>query len=512
MRINHNLPALAAYRNNIAAGETQTKSMEKLSSGLRINRAADDAAGLAISETMRGQIRGLNQATRNSQDAISLIQTAEGALTETHSILDRMRELSNQASNDTYTANDRMEMQKEIDQLKSEIDRIATTTSFNNKNLLDGSASALVSTDKSSTQVFMRGAVEDATKTNFTLTITATAGQGQVQKSSILTDGDTGTPADADTTLDKVGAFTVNGKKLFDQPQTLTLIQGDGTKTSIQLYASDDLAGVATKLNDAIRDGLKQGEIDDDLAASANFVSYSATTGQFTINSAVTGKAGEINIVGDESLTNALGFTTTTASVETTFSVEVSGDKTATASVQGNLLVGVIDSNVDVRFDTNADIDVTDGTAFSFASAGGTYTTTINIVDKSQTFQIGANEGQTMNASIGNMGSAALGVDSILVTDRKSAAQATTIIDKAISRVSSQRSSLGAVQNRLEHTINNLGVASENMTASESRIRDVDMASEMMEYTKMNILSQASQAMLAQANQKPQSVLQLLQG
>ena len=232
----------------------------------------------------------------------------------------------------------------------------------------------------------------------------------------------------------------------------------------------------------------------------------------------MTGKLGEINIVGDEALTNAFGFSTTTASEETIFTVDVTNNGTGATiasgvKVQGNLLVGVVDKNVDVRFKANADVAASEtGTAFAFSADTATYTTTINLVGKSQTFQIGANEGQTMSASIGNMGSAALGVDNILVTDRDSATKATTAIDKAIDRVSSQRSSLGAIQNRLEHTINSLGVASENTTAAESRIRDVDMASEMMEYTKMNILSQASQAMLAQANQKPQQVLQLLQG
>ncbi len=517
MRINHNIPALAAFRNNNAASDAMSKSMEKLSSGLRINRAADDAAGLAISETMRGQIKGLDQATRNSQDAISLIQTAEGALTETHSILDRMRELSSQASNDTYTANDRTEMQKEIDQLKDEIDRISTTTSFNNKNLLDGSASALVSTDKASTQVFMRGGLTDANANlNVTLTIAASGGKGQVQKSAVLSQDGTAITS-TDTKLGDIDAFTLNGKKLLDQPQTLTLIEGDGKKTSIQLYASDTISAVVTKLNNAIRDDLGQGTATG-LTNSTNYVTFESSTGQIVINSAVTGKLGEINIVGDEALTNAFGFSTTTASEETIFTVDVTNNGTGATiasgvKVQGNLLVGVVDKNVDVRFKANADVAASEtGTAFAFSADTATYTTTINLVGKSQTFQIGANEGQTMSASIGNMGSAALGVDNILVTDRDSATKATTAIDKAIDRVSSQRSSLGAIQNRLEHTINSLGVASENTTAAESRIRDVDMASEMMEYTKMNILSQASQAMLAQANQKPQQVLQLLQG
>jgi len=194
MIIYHNLPALNAYNKLVFNNSNMAKSLEKLSSGLRINRAADDAAGLAISEKMRAQIRGLDQATRNAQDGISMIQTAEGALAETHSILQRMRELSVQAANDTYTSTDRMEIQKEVDQLKSEIDRIAVTTQFNNKNLLDGSTSALVSTDKLSTKVFMRGELRQLDQFgqkapgggNYKLKIDATAGKAEVQKTDLM--------------------------------------------------------------------------------------------------------------------------------------------------------------------------------------------------------------------------------------------------------------------------------------------------------------------------------------
>ena len=194
MIINHNLPALNAYFTLQANNNQVSRNLQKLSSGLRINRAADDAAGLAISEKMRSQIRGLDQATRNAQDGISLIQTAEGALNETHSILQRMRELSVQAANDTYTSEDRANIQAEIDQLTSEIDRIAGTTQFNGKNLLDGSTSALVSTDKLTTKVFMRDGLRVLDQFgqkapgggNYKLDITAEAGVNQVQKSDIF--------------------------------------------------------------------------------------------------------------------------------------------------------------------------------------------------------------------------------------------------------------------------------------------------------------------------------------
>jgi flagellin len=274
MRINHNISALNTHRQLGVNTNASAKSMEKLSSGLRINRAGDDAAGLAISEKMRGQIRGLEQATRNAQDGISLIQTAEGALNESHSILQRMRELAVQSSNDTNTNDDRLELQKEVEALKSELTRIGTDTEFNTKKLLNGSLS--------------------------------------------------------------------------------------GATNAVKIH-------------------------------------------------------------------------------------------------------------------------------------------------------IGANAGQNITLNIGNMTATGLGLTAgVTVATQSGANAAITTLDAAIKKVSGERSSLGAVQNRLEHTINNLGTSAENLTASESRVRDVDMAAEMMTFTKNNILSQAAQAMLAQANQQPQGVLQLL--
>ncbi len=798
MRINHNIPALNAYRNLSISSAANAKSMEKMSSGLRINRAADDAAGLAISETMRSQIRGLNQASRNSQDAISLLQTAEGGLTETHSILHRMRELAIQAANDTYTANDRFEIQKEVDQLKDELDRIANTTSFNNKNLLDGTASAITSSDQLSTKVIMRGGLrvvnEFGIKTagggSYKLDISATAGTAQIQKSNVFknnqsgdsiqslnidtdsgishigadsiakgsyaitttanvtapgatgaltlgqyyqvasstasnlfasiiqggtgdhnasilievadvqegatpgtatnvtlnvswyeyerngnyynedgnfsttaevamqttvltvtngeidaftatlaggsigfefdinqvgikvgdkatynykasnaattfydsivvqneTDVDTAITGGSDTivdwrfdndglnnnaiemnffsldesgnvssgnlelTVDGYGSsaalgttFTfeeglgqvasldtqlrdidkfwdASGKFLLNNPETITLVQGNGKKSSITLFNTDTIRDVRDKLNEAIADGLEQGDMvtGDE---QDKFVSYVTTAdnssvetiaGTFVVRSAQAGEDGVINIIGNEQLINALGFATATEATNSKFTVTVSDadDPTNTIAsnveISGNMLIGVVHENVDVKFDANADINVAyNETTKSFdlsEDTSNTYSTYVHLVDNSQVFQIGANELQDMGAAIGRMDTLALGVNNIIVTDRESAGRAVTKMDNAIGMVSAQRSSIGAVQNRLEHTINNLGVASENLTASESRIRDVDMAAEMMEFSKLNILSQAATAMLAQANQKPQSVLQLIQG
>jgi flagellin len=368
MRINHNIAALNTHRQLGSATNAQMKSMEKLSSGLRINRAGDDAAGLAISEKMRGQIRGLDQASRNSQDAISLIQTAEGALNETHDILQRMRELSVQASNGTNTDDDRIALNNEVTELIEEIDRIANQTEFNTKKLLDGSLG---------TQV------DNSTTASTALAVTGVTG--------------------ASTT----GGLTAN---------TWTIAAGDGTNVPTGAYTITD--GTTTLVSNVAAD---------------------ATAGKITFGN------GELVIdVSDAYLTDAL-----------------------------------------------------DGA-------------TIEITGSEVTFQIGANENQTMGLSISDMTASGLSVDGIDISNATDAQTAISTIDDAITSVSEERAKLGANQNRLDHTINNLGTSSENLTAAESRIRDVDMAKEMMTQTKNSILGQAAQAMLAQSNQMPQGVLQLL--
>ncbi len=884
MRINQNVSALNAYRNMVMTDNRLNKSLERLSSGLRINRAADDAAGLAISEKMRGQIRGLNQASRNAQDAISLIQTAEGALNETHSILQRMRELSVQAASDTLTSSDRMEIQKEIDQLTSEIDRIANTTEFNTKNLLDGTTSALTSTDKLKTKVFMRDglrvidqfgqkAVEDG---NFKLTIEATPGKSQVQKTDIMrikhdvgnsvesqhvghalfnaalgvTSGTAGTvnglrfliegetynlsfargatagngftnltnalnahtelkdlialggtagaltftmknPGDfvitATTTaaggnfstlttdvplevkastqnvkslniidsntfqagdykvltatgvvagsakhtsyslngdalitainataaaqnqavsmqvtsisgtggnnitfsyeytqmdrltgaqVSNTGTITVDksatavsrtignntyginlaaaanfavgdrivfntgsqntaagqqrvqlnmgttnvaefnfatsalggtnhtysfysldttdgtvsksefklefnaafavrnspdfpaagfkieaggtigdtakdttaiydierfwdasGNFLVENPETIQIVQGDGNKTSVTIFKTDTIKDIEDKLNHAIHTGLKQSEIPNTVSnAYVQYVgpgekvgdSFFSVEGTFIIQSAITGKDGEITFVGDDRVINALSLTTIQQSSESLYSVtvvdahNVADVKVNQEKVSGNMLIGKVHQNVDVKFDAMANIlfgtEVKGGAGvegtfrqFTFArDTANEYNTYVHIAGNSQVFHIGANPLQDIDAAVGDMRAEALGVNNIVVTNRPAANSAIATIDRAIGQVSSERSKLGAVQNRLEHTINNLGVSAENLTAAESRIRDLDFAMEMIEFTRNQIMMQAGTSMLAQANMKPQSVLMLL--
>ena len=423
MRINHNISALNTY-NKLGTNQLNaSKNMEKLSSGLRINRAGDDAAGLAISEKMRSQIRGLDMATKNANDSISLIQTAEGALNETHSILQRMRELAVQATNDTNTDADRAELQAEISQLIAEVDRIGNATEFNTKKLLDGTAKGVVNAKDGTAQI----------NNNSNLTI---------QQSELLKfqNGATGAVKNGSYTLIKVserisGGTTFNAFKVYDNDgNVLAEMSGSGGQT--------------------ISGG--QGAIKMD-GNTFTFLSGSNVFASGTAGNSF--RSGTITI-------NKIGETATSGGLKVGESITF---------VFGARQVGEADVNAAILT------------------------------------QIGANAGQTSFISMNDMRSKALDIDKVDVTDKWKASAAIERVNAALTKVSSQRSSLGAVQNRLEHTINNLTTASENLSSAESRIRDVDMAKEMMELTKNNILSQASQAMLAQANQVPQGVLQLLQ-
>ncbi|WP_214799171.1 flagellin [Exiguobacterium sp. s50] len=376
MIINHNLNSMNAHR-NMSINTTQTgKAMEKLSSGLRINRAGDDAAGLAISEKMRGQIRGLDQASRNAQDGISLIQTAEGALNETHSMLQRVRELVVQADNGTNTTADRDAIQKEIGELSNEITDTAEKTKFNTLSLINGSAGVQVS-----------------------------------------------------------GGTAIAG-----------LVTAAGAKIDVSNADPSSTYTLSRTLNDIT---LTNGSVSQTISVA---------------NAAAVATGTELNF-------DSLGVKLTTGSV----------------------------------------------TDFSQAANVGTITTGASAALK---FQIGANNtaNEAINLSIGNMRADSLGnavagqkVSDINVTSTTQTYNTRIdILDKAIATVSTERANLGSKQNRLEHTINNLGTTSENLTAAESRVRDVDMAKEMMNFTKNNILNQAAQAMMSQSNQQPQAVLQLL--
>ncbi len=416
MRINHNISALNTYRQLTNNNVLGSKALEKLSSGLRINRAGDDAAGLAISEKMRGQIRGLDMASKNAQDGISLIQTAEGALNEVHAILQRMRELAVQSASDTNTDTDRSEIQKEINQLVAEIDRIATTTEFNTKKLLNGSF----------TGTFQIGANEGQT---LTLSINAMASANLGLAAGVQVETGVDVSGGSGVGL-KEGQYIVSGNSLLD--------------------AGGQVVGTVEALVVTLADG-----------------------GTYTFTKAVDLDDGDI-ITIDEN-----GKATLTKNLEAGQSNNVLAPGTYTISgtdvFKDNQLIGTFTDDDDT-------VALTDGGSIDLATVFGTALT----------------DGDTFVVK---------GVD---VSNRNQASGSITVIDQALEAVSAERAKLGAYQNRLEHTINNLGTASENLTAAESRIRDVDMAKEMMEFTKMAILQQAATAMLAQANQQPQLVLQLL--
>ncbi|MEG9295777.1 flagellin [Mangrovibacillus sp. Mu-81] len=422
MRINHNIAALNTYRQLNSAAAGQSKSMEKLSSGLRINRAGDDAAGLAISEKMRGQIRGLDMASKNAQDGISLIQTAEGALNETHSILQRMRELSVQSANDTNTADDRAEIQKEIDQLTNEVDRIGNTTEFNTKKLLNGSANV-------GTSFSVGTAVDTAKITNITGTGETQVG-GQVAitaataaTSDVVATSSTGGFTSATATFSGLSEIVVNGTKFsFNSTDTvqdaIDQINNANVGATVALNTSDELEFTSTNKG----------------SATDMTIAVGGTAGDFT------------------------GMGTQTEGVDA--SLTITGTPVYTA--EGNHITIMDGTAEGLSFDLTADLVA--AVTIDVDSNG-----TLNM-------QIGANEGQEMNIGIADMRAAALGVDQLDLTSQNGAKNAITTIDAAIKSVSSERSKLGAYQNRLDHTINNLGTSSENLTAAESRIRDVDYA------------------------------------
>ncbi|GLB60188.1 flagellin N-terminal helical domain-containing protein [Cytobacillus sp. NCCP-133] len=662
MIINNNIPALNTYRQMGANNAQGAKAMEKLSSGLRINRAGDDAAGLAISEKMRAQVRGLDQASRNSQDGISMIQTAEGALQETHNILQRMRELATQASNDTNVEVDRKEIQKEMNALTSEINRIGNTTEFNTQKLLNGGGEvnevavnerlAGAQAGSISAMSTITGSVAEqageatlavtwdaAIAANDTITVDgevftivasgADASLGQVNKGANATDlanslgaaiaandklserysVDTTTTAGSVILTEKTGQATGNATTLSN---TLTGAGDIGTtqgtasiaevRGAYEYKIEDAFQAVGSTITiggetfTAVADGANASdgqfnigtnpeEQAISLAAAINANSALGTRFDATVDGdtiRLTEKIGEAtgntgtgaDVVGNAVLANntaisgqyafdvtevAVGgkYTIDGVDIKVTDKLNDPGLADGTAMLKSDSLEqqtlnlkNAIESNSDLKDKYN--VTISGSRMYLEQKAGeesieGPEISTNNFgKDNFQaTFQVGSNSGQGMTIEIDDMRSKALkisgdeasatikasngseasfvaianvtnGTDSantefaLDVSSNEKAQAAISVINDAIETISSQRSNLGAFQNRLEHTISNLSNSSENLQAAESRIRDVDMAKEVMEMTRANILGQASQAMLAQANQKPQSVLQLL--
>ena len=491
MVVQHNMQAMNANRMLNVTTSSQAKATEKLSSGYKINRAADDAAGLSISEKMRKQIKGLDQASTNAQDGISAVQTAEGALTEVHSMLQRMNELATQAANGTNSSSDREAIQNEIDQLTTEIDRVAETTKFNETYLLKGNG-------KTTTNVI---SAKDA---GITGSLTGVGTGTGVFKMDALKFGSTITIGSKGytigTTISDIREAITDGKFVSTKPGAGSIIQINGTEYTIAKdKASVDTAEnvlLATQIASLVKDGDKVIVGTQTMVAMTENATTGKVDGVGDNDASVISAKKAYSLIAEE-LRKA-------SSIGTDAGHEAKVTKT-TATVGGT---GKVDANW------------TTGTQFSADNTQITFIITEGTVQSTQGLQMGlhvgadADETNKITFTIDTMSSAGLGVKGLNLVDT-TGAKATYAIDtiaEAISKVSAQRSSLGAIQNRLEHTINNLDNVVENTTSAESQIRDTDMAEEMVEYSKNNILAQAGQSMLAQANQATQGVLSLLQG
>ncbi len=738
LRINQNVMAIGAYSSVSQTSSRLEKSIQKLSSGLRINQAADDAAGLAISEKMRRQIRGLSRSVLNAQDAISMVQTAEGALNESHSILQRMRELAIQSSNDTLTSNDRLEIQKEVVQLRDDLNRISRNTEFNTKKLLDGSQTALISASSSSVKGLVTGGLQGGGDFDVDLSLLR-GGIAEMQRSQIFTlrDG-SGTLASGGTQLQSIAQFyDANGVFVLDTPQAMTL-SGNGNSATVNLDGQMTLDNLAADIQNALvsKSGLG---IQNSKVATINTIQtqVAGLGGYLQFISGSIGSSGRVSFSADQKVADALGVGIAREAIDSRVQVELKDNfgnvrkVTTEGAVANSILNGVdlkfvsqaaqvagsqgleqglqitgaaaaftisaggsqvvitvasglwsmeglarliqsgIDGNIDglnasvvegelrVSYERPASVSATvastvvianvvsqaatlgfvagtysgftdgrkdlsvaewgfsrymataagditltlgDGTAnpaidltislatsvttsdmVSFiefqASANSLFDTgsvairvdqvggalaftstrignenrdnaaaftsmvslsmagaaadqsyinnnlglwsgtskgtgdsnfRLRVVDNMPQFQLGADQGQVMRVSIGNMSAEALGVDDIDLTSPARASEALAKLNKAIDKVSAERSKLGSYQNRLEYSINNLRNTHSNLSSAESRIRDADIAMEMIEFTRNQIISQSGTAMLAQANMLPQGVLQLL--
>ncbi len=489
MRINNNLMAMNTHRQYAINNNKAAKATEQLSSGSRINRAGDDAAGLAISEKMRAQIRGLGMASKNSEDAISLIQTAEGALSETHSILQRMRELSVQSSSDTNDdVTDRMSLDAEYQQLMSEIDDIANHTQFNGRTLLNGTVGSAGTT----TPIGLAAGI--------TVSADSTAASGTVNIATVA-DWDAGTAVAGTLTMD----VATWDNDIAAVVQTGPIAAGSAYNgTYWLLVEGSDMSAMTFSLVDN----------DGGVVASTGAMSVSPSSDY------------ELDYGDYGAITVTLGsgaspfWLTTIAGVGSYFKYTISGgaDPVPNATIGGQS-VSQGDTSVTLATGVTLDISGLDAADWAsedalntalFGSTSGSASVDVTAGVPGMNIQTGANTGDTMSITMDDMTADGLSISGTDIKTQGNANQAIDTINGAINAVSTQRAKFGALQNRLEHKINNLDTSAENLQAAESRIRDVDMAAEMTEYTKNNILVQAATAMLAQANQAPQNVLSLL--
>ncbi len=475
MRINHNSLALNASDHFATINKNIAKSMERLSSGYKITSPADDAAGLAISTKMSAQIRGLDRAALNSNDGISVIQSAEGGLNEIHSILGRMRELAVQAANDVNYEDDRDAIQEEIDSLREEIDQIVDTTAFNDQKLLNGDMTRRsLSSDPNLKATYLSETVSTGV---YELTVTADAERATYA---------TGFSYSAATiTHDQAGTLQVNGFSVsITEGMTMTNVfeelQMHLSKIGVDVLASTD-----------------GGTTEADFASGAPVLFRSKEYGSV--------QKIEIKIDND-ALAAVLGVT--------------DGDVTYGKDCQADITVTNDGFSTTASFTTSGnEINIVDRNGFEMtvettpgAAAQGSVSTRIEVLSAgTMVIQTGANSGEQISLDISSVSAKSLGVDNLIMYTHEYAAQAISAIDKAIEKVSRIRSKLGAYENRLDDVYDNLEVQSESITAAYSRIMDTDMAEEMTNYTQQDVLSQAAISMMQKSNERPESILQLLQ-
>lgn len=506
MRINHNISALNANNQLKKTNLALDKSLEKLSSGYRINRAADDAAGMAISQKMKTQIAALDRASQNAADGISVIQTAEGALSEVESMLQRMRELSVQAANGTNTPEDRVSIQAEIDELNAEVQRISDTTEFNTKVLLNGNIDCQTYSDHASVQLISLS--DGVPAKDYQINVVRDPRQAVLVGAAIL-------DADAEITSAQAGIININGME-------------------IEINQGDTIEEVYEKLREA-GDTLNIG-IFPDSGSAADPEAYDTagyTPGPLVDGTSLVfvskeyGDNAKISVICDNpALCGVLGLALTAEAKGVDAQVEIGSGFNATATTQcDGKYVRITDSNnfemlVEVLPGTSG-TDFTDARIINSTTVdpadppvlGAAEPVNLTVLDAGpMELQIGANEGQTMEVRIPAVNPKTLGIENLNLRTEEGAQKGISSLDAAVDKVSAIRAKLGAYQNRLDHSIANLDTTSENMSEALSRIEDVDMAAEMANYTQKQVLSQAGTSVLAQANERPQTILSLLQG
>lgn len=524
MRINTNISAIIANNQLQKSESNLEKSLERLSSGYKINHASDDGAGMAISLKMKLQIRGLDQSDDNSADGVSVIQTAEGAITEIQSMLTRMKELSVQAANDTNSDEDRSAIQKEINSLNQEIDRIASDTEFNSKNLIDGNLERRVYTRNNIRGVEQFECSDNIAAGDYGISVTADARQAVAKGSAVsLTSVDE----------DMAGTIAINGYK-------------------VGIDEGDDLNKVMTKLSDAMSllggkvfavAGAASGTGDPDYAGYTPVSEVSGSSLVFMTNEY--GSDIKLEIKCDNAkLANALGISGASdedgvvaqgRNAEVEFATKdgkrIGFANTATISASGKMITVKDVDNKTFILDVPGNVAKTKFVDVDASAAGkankDNVVSTVEKDDEGKTpstdiiqqvtdigpmkVHVGANEDQYIAVDIPEISTYKLGIDEINVMSYYNAGRSIEKVDNAVSRVSKIRSTLGAYENRIEHTQNNLSTSTENMTAALSRMIDTDMAEEMTDYTSQNVLVQAGTSILSQANARPETVLQLLQ-